>query len=152
MSCVDCCSTPRWVTIQNLELIDCSLRQLCINGPISNWRFATCTRQACSAQCIGCCRQAKIDSLRGLAVCIEAWGWQGVAAYSGRIWWALRDELVDPLEPSVDEVGSSTAVAAADCLRRCLLAETQLQSKIPDLQTRQPVQSLLDKVVCCKPC
>ena len=90
------------------------------------------------------CRQAKIDSLNGLATCIEAWGWEGAGAYLGRIWWALRDEFVEPMEPTAGE-GSPTALAAAACLRRCLIAAEQSPSD-PTGGSAKSKQSLMDKV------
>lgn len=97
------------------------------------------------------CRQAKVDALSAIARCVENWGWQSVAAYAGRIWWALRDELMDPLEPNPSEGESNTAVAAAACLQRCLAAEAGPQMQMPvtveiESQSHKPVQSLLDKV------
>ena len=69
-------------------------------------------------------RQAKMDSLSGLAACVEAWGIPAVAPHLGRIWWGLRDELVDPMVPTeADGGGVNTAVAAATCLRRCIAAQ-----------------------------
>ena len=85
-----------------------------------------------------------MDSLAALATCVEKWGWQGVAAHSGRIWWALRDELVEPLEA---EGSSNSAVAAAACLQRCLAAESRPQLELKTTAAPAlPPQSLLDKV------
>ena len=87
-----------------------------------------------------------MDSLAALGTCIEKWGWQGVAAQAGRIWWALRDELVEPSEPPPAEGGSNSAVAAAACLQRCLAAEAGPQPELDKAPAARPVQSLLDKV------
>ena len=87
-----------------------------------------------------------MDSLAALGTCVQRWGWQGVAAQAGRIWWALRDELVEPLEPSSAEGGSNSAVAAAVCLQRCLAAEVEPKLELDKTPAARPVQSLLDKV------
>ena len=42
--------------------------------------------------------------------------------YLARLWWALRDELAEPLEAENSSQGRSTATAAASCLRKFVAA------------------------------
>ena len=72
---------------------------------------------------------------------MEAWGVPAVAPHLGRIWWGLRDELVDPMVPTEgDGGGSNTAVAAAACLRRCIAAQQSFEEEA------QPSRGLLEQV------
>ena len=77
---------------------------------------------------------------------MEAWGCQPLAPHVIRIWWALRDELVEPLEPGPGEGPSNTAVAAADALRRYLAAEARSSSATDSDDARQPSSGLLNQV------
>jgi len=88
----------------------------------------------CDDRCIH--RQAKVDSMSGLAACVEGWGIPATEPHLARIWWALRDELVDPMAPAEAGGGATnTAVAAAVCLRRYIAAEGA-GADLPDASKR----------------
>ena len=93
-----------------------------------------------------------MDALSALGACFNAWGPRPATQHLARIWWALRDELSEPSEPSepAPGVGSqSTAVAAAECLRRCIAAkppeEVELAHSMP-LDLSRSEQTLLGLV------
>ena len=75
-----------------------------------------------------------MDALSALGACFKAWGPRPATQHLARIWWALRDELSELLEPAEPAPGGgsqSTAVAAAECLRRCIAAKSPEEVDLP---------------------
>ena len=92
-----------------------------------------------------CCRQAKQDSLSLLEACFKNWPPDAYASCISRIWFALKRETSEPLDPPTASQKDS-AVLALQTLKSCLLAESQWSSSAPSSTHPDRQGSLLSKV------